>query len=874
MPLLSRLSSFRRNLFHKARAEKDLDDEVRAYLAMLVEEKIRAGMAPEQAHRAARIELGGVEQVKEQVRDIRAGVLLDTLWRDLRYGVRMLARSPGFTAVAVLALALGIGANTAIFSAVHAVLLTPLPYHDPDRLVFVWEDASHLGSPKDGAAPANYFDWKTQNQVFADMAAVVWRTADFTGDGPPEMVNGHDVLGNLFDVLGVRPLLGRTLTAADDAPSENVVIISHRLWQRRFGADPRIIGRPILMYQEKYTVVGVMPGGFHFLQAADYWVPGRFPPGRLASRGQHLLRVIARLKPGITVERAQSDMSAIAKRLENDYPEANRGRGARVVPFAEEYIGNNRLVLLVLLAAAGCVLLIACTNVANLLLARASARGREVALRMALGASRARLLRQMLTESLLLALLGAAAGALLGRLGLQALVYLVPDRLANIVHLRLDPTVLAFTLIVSVATGLLFGIAPAWQASRAALSDALKHGGSGGAGRGPARFRDALVVVEVGLAFVLLIGAGLLFETLLRLRAMDTGFRAGNVLTMRTRLQFPRYRNTQKRLRFFEAVLERVRSLPGVESAGFVNWLPYTSGAAVDEFLIEGRQILPKQQNEALIRNTAGDYLQAMGVRLREGRLLSSDDRADMEPVAVINETFARMFWPNESPLGKRVAVGGGPWRTIVGVIADLRERGLGDPLKPAMYLPVTQMPNFVPADLAIRSTVPPLSLANPVRQAIWEVDREQTVADVRTMEDILDLALSGRRQQMVLLVIFAGVALLLATVGIYGVLWYAVRQRTREIAVRMAVGAARGNVVRMIVAHGLRLTATGLVLGAVAALWLSRLITTLLYGVTATEPRTYALAAGVICAAAAAACLFPAARASRVDPVVALRQE
>jgi predicted permease len=320
--------------------------------------------------------------------------------------------------------------------------------------------------------------------------------------------------------------------------------------------------------------------------------------------------------------------------------------------------------------------------------------------------------------------------------------------------------------------------------------------------------------------------------------------------------------------------LERVRSLPGVESAGFVNWLPYTSGAAVDEFLIEGRQILPKQQNEALIRNTAGDYLQAMGVRLREGRLLSSDDRADMEPVAVINETFARMFWPNESPLGKRVAVGGGPWRTIVGVIADLRERGLGDPLKPAMYLPVTQMPNFVPADLAIRSTVPPLSLANPVRQAIWEVDREQTVADVRTMEDILDLALSGRRQQMVLLVIFAGVALLLATVGIYGVLWYAVRQRTREIAVRMAVGAARGNVVRMIVAHGLRLTATGLVLGAVAALWLSRLITTLLYGVTATEPRTYALAAGVICAAAAAACLFPAARASRVDPVVALRQE
>jgi putative ABC transport system permease protein len=874
MTVLARWSNLWRNLFRKARVEKDLDDEVNAYLAMLVDEKMAAGLTPEQARRAARIECGGVEQVEEQVRDNRAGVLLDTLWRDLRYGARMLARSPGFTAVAVLALGLGIGANTAIFSAVHAVLLTPLPYHDPDRLVFVWEDASHLGSPKDGAAPANYFDWKAQNQVFADMAAVVWRTADFTGDGPPEMVNGHDVLGNLFDVLGVRPLLGRTLTGADDAPGENVVVISHRLWQRRFGGDRHIIGRRIVMYQQPYTVVGVMPRGFHFLQVADYWVPGRFPPGRLASRGQHGLRVIARLKPGITVERAQSDMSAIAKRLEDDYPEANRGRGARVVPFAEEYVGNGRLVLFVLLAAAGCVLLIACTNVANLLLARAGARGREVALRMALGASRARLLRQMLTESLLLALLGAAAGALLGRLGLRALEYLVPDRLANIVHLRLDPGVLAFTLIVSLATGLLFGIAPAWQSTRGALTDALKQGGAGGAGRGPARFRDALVVAEVAVAFVLLIGAGLLIETLLRLRAMDTGFRAENVLTMRTRLQFPRYRNTQKRLRFFEAVLERVRALPGVESAGFVNFLPYTTGAGVDQFSIDGRQILPHQQNEALIRNTAGDYLQAMGVKLREGRLLTSDDRADTEPVVVINHTFARMFWPNESPLGKRVAVGGRPWRTIVGVIDDLRERGLGDPLKPAMYLPVTQMPNFVPADLAIRSSVPPLSLANSVRQAIWEVDREQTVADVRTIEDIVDIALAGRRQQMVLLVIFAGVALLLATVGIYGVLWYAVTQRTREIAVRMAVGAGAGDVVPMIVAHGLKLTAAGLLLGGVAALWLSRLMTAMLYDVTATEPRIYTLAAALICAGAAAAGLVPAARASRVDPVVALRQD
>ena len=798
---------------------------------------------------------------------------------DLRYGVRRLLKSPGFALVAVVALGLGIGANTAIFSLVDRVLIRPMPYADPDRLVTLWEDASYINFPRNTPSVANFEDWKKQNQVFTDLAGSRDRAGSLTGDGPPEMVLGGAVTINLFQVLGVQPLLGRAFTEDDDRPGVNVIILSYGLWQSRYGGDPGVIGRNILVNDAKTTIIGVMPPGFTLpKRKTQFLSPAQFTPQMLNNRATHLLSVIARLKSGITLARAQSDMTAIASRLAQQYPETNRQLGAVVVPLKDQIVGNTGTALLVLLAAAGCVLLIACANVANLLLAKAAAREREMAIRTAMGAARGRLIIQMMTESVMLAVAGGVLGLLLARLSMRVLAALIPTGLPGASQLSIDGRLLAFTLGIALLTGIVFGIAPALETTSLDVSEKLKEGGRAGVGGKRRRFRDALVVAEVALALILLVSAGLLLQTLRNLHAIDAGFNPENILTMSTRLPSPKYADPSKRLAYFDAVVQKVRGLPGVANAGFTSNLPFTSQGYTSGFSLEGRPFAPGTSQNALYREVTNDYLQTLRVRLLEGRLFGNDDRANSLPVVIINETFKKQFWPNESPLGKRVQTSGDntPWQTIVGVVADVRERGLELDMKPAVYLPVVQLPFGWnnPHQLAIRTAMDPHAIAKAAREAIWAVDRDQPIADVRTMDDIVDLEVANHKQQTALLATFAALALVLASLGIYGVLSYAVTQRTREIGVRVALGASIGDVTRMVVGHGIALTVLGIAIGTGAALAVTRSMTKLLVGVKAADPAIYVTVAALLSMVALVACYVPAARAARVDPTIALREE
>jgi putative ABC transport system permease protein len=802
---------------------------------------------------------------------------MQTAFADLRYGFRLLIKSPGFTSIAVLALALGIGANTAIFSLVDRVLIRPLPYAEADRLVMVWEDASFLSFPRNTPAPANYVDWKSQNQVFTDLAATRNRIASLTGDGNPETIIGRGVTANLFDVLGVKPLLGRTFTEQEDRSGERVVLIAYGLWQSRYGGAPGIIGRNILMDGAKTTVVGVMRPDFNFPgRTIQYWEPARFSARDLNNRGSHFLNVVGRLKPGMTAARAQSDMSTIARRLAQQYPNTNKNVGATVVELKDQVVGNTGTALIILLAAAACVLLIACSNVANLLLAKAAGRQREMAIRTALGAARGRLVRQMVTESVLLSLAGGALGLILARVSMRALVSLIPVGVS--MSSGLDSRVLIFNLAISLFTGFLFGLVPAFQIAGTEVGAKLKEGGRGGVGGTGRSFRDALVVAEVALALILLVSAGLLLRTLRNLHAIDAGFNSENILTMTTRLPGTKYADAGKRMNYFDTVLAGVRALPGVERAGFTSNLPFTARGNSNGFSIEGRPFGVGENPDALYREMTTDYLEAMRVRLLEGRFFGSEDRANSLPVVIINETFKKQYWPNESPLGKRIQTSGSntPWQTIIGVVKDVRERGLEIDMKPAVYLPVVQVPFGwnIPSQLAIRTSMSPLAVAKAAREVIWSVDREQPISEVRTMDDIVDLEVADHKQQTTLLGAFAALALVLASLGIYGVLSYAVTQRTREIGLRMALGANANDVTRMVVGQGLALTGLGIAVGLVAAFGLTRTMTKLLVGVAAGDPAIFAGVAALLAVVALVACYVPAFRASRVDPMIALRDE
>ena len=799
------------------------------------------------------------------------------LYAYLRSAFRQIKRNPGFFAVAFAALALGIGANTAIFSAVEGVLLHPLPYADAGKLVMVWEDASYLGFSRNTPAAANYVDWRKENQVFTDMVAIRYANAAFTGDAAPEQLLGRRVTPNFFDVLGVQLAMGRPFTAEEDAAKRKVVVLSYALWQRRFGANPAVVGRSILMDDEATTVIGVMPRGFFFPdRQAEYWIPASFTPEELARRGNHNLEVVARMKPGVTHERAQHDMDVIAARLQQQYPDTNAKVGAVVVPLREQYAGDAATGLWVLQIAAVLVLLIACSNLANLLLARAAGKRREIAVRIALGASRAQIGAQLLTESLLLSVGGGLGGLLVGRVCWSVFEKLVPAQIAGD-GFALNAPVLLFTAAVSILAGVFFGVVPALRATDVSLQESLKEGARAGESRGGVRLRDSLVVAQFAMAFALLVGAALMIETLWNLRRVDLGFRADHLLTMAVPLPNTKYNTNEKLRAFYRDVLDRTRTLPGVKNVGFGSDVPFTSIGDTNGYVIEGAPALrPGEDNDALYREVTAGYLETIGGTLEAGRLLEDRDIESSQQVVVVNEFLAKRHWPGQEAVGKRLKLSGSKetWRTVVGVVKDIRERGLLLDMKPAVYLPVNQVERPGADFLIARTAQDPASVVNALRGAVWSVDKERPVAFIRTMDQLMDENVADRERPMTLLGIFAGLALVLACIGVYGVLAYSVAQRTREIGVRMALGARPGDVTRMILGRGLKLSVVGLLAGAALAGALGVLLRTLLFGVTPAAPLVYAGTAAALIIVALAACVIPAQRAARVDPVVALRDE
>ena len=809
---------------------------------------------------------------------------MHTILQDLRYGIRLLVKRPGFALIAVVTIALGIGANTAIFSLVSAVLLRPLPYNEPDRLVMVWEDASSLGYPENSPAPANYADWKSQNNVFEDMAAYETAGFDLTGDGEPEKVSAYSVSAGFFPLLGVKPQLGRTFLPEEEKPGAGkVVVLAHTLWDTRFGSDSNIIGKPILLDNESYTVIGVMPSNFQFGPKYNrLWVPMRLTPEELADRDNHYLEVLARMKPGVTVEEADAEIKTIMARIARDHPEDAGQLGAYVKPLLNQLTARERLPILLLMAAVGCVLLIACANVAGLLLARAAARSKEIAVRAALGAGRFRIIRQLVTESLVLATIGGVLGLLAASYSFEFLRQLVPPEMALLTNLKIDPGVLGFTLLVSMVTGIVFGLTPALQASRVDLNEALKQGGGRiGFARGQQRLRSALIVAEVAIALVLLVGAGLLIQTLYELQRQYSVLRPEQVLTVRTALSDAKTRDPERRSLFLDQVLERVARLPGVTSVGYTTSVPLAWKGGSNGITIEGRPKEPGVTLDAINRQISSDYLQTLGVPLRAGRYFTQQDAAKSMPAAVINETMARQYWPGEEALGKRFKFGGTgpelPFRTIVGIVADVRQMGVDVPVKPEMYFPYWQVTThrwLAPRDLAIRASVDPESLVPAVTGAIHDVDPNQPVSSVATLAEVLGEDTKARQMGMTLLTAFASLALLLASLGIYGVLSFFVAQHAPEIGVRLALGARQGDVMGLVLKRGMKLALLGLMIGAAGAVALTRLMNALLFGVSATDPLSFAGGALILVGVALLACWIPARRAARVDPMIAMRYE
>jgi putative ABC transport system permease protein len=808
---------------------------------------------------------------------------MQTLLQDLRYGARMLWKNPGFTSIAVITLALGIGANTAIFSVVNAVLLQDLPYRDADRLVMVWEHNRPRNRPMNVVNPANYGDWRAQNGVFEDMAAFVDSRSVLTGDGEPEEVATQFATPNLFSVLGVNAIIGRTFTPDDGRPNQpRAVVLGYGFWQRRFGGEPGVIGRKVTLNRGEATIVGVLPPDFRWFikqgsltgNAAEIWSV-LVLTNEMLQRGGRYLSVVARLKPGVEFERAQVELSGIGARLESQYKEFNTGWGVNVVPVRKQLTGEIRTPLLVLLGAVAFVLLIAGANVANLLLARAATRQREIVVRCALGAGRGRIVRQLLTESLLVSLLGGTAGLLLAWFGADALVSLSPPDLVNLHGVKLSAPVLLFTFGVSLLTGVVFGLAPAFEASRLNLSDALKEGR--GAIGGTSRLRNVFVVSEVALALVLLAGAGLLIRSFARLQGVDPGFDARKVLTMRVALPLAKYHEESRRVNFFQQAVEKLRALPGVESAGAISFLPFAAPPAGTNFDIEGKPKQPAGQDHVTrVAVTDAHYFEAMRIPLRRGRLFTEQEATAMRHVVVINEALARRYFPGEDPLGRRLTINMKNENVpceVIGVVGDVKHEALDAPAEPMTYWPHPELV-YNNMTLVVRARGDAASLAAPAHEVIRSLDAEQPVADVRTMAGWLGRSLAKARFSALLLVIFAVVASVLAGVGIYGVISYATTQRTHEIGLRMALGANRSDVFKLVVGQGMKLALAGVLIGLGGASALTGLIKTLLFGVGAKDPLTFGAIAVLMIVVALVACYIPARRATKVDPMVALRYE
>ncbi len=812
---------------------------------------------------------------------------MGTLWQDLRYGVRMLAKKPGFTAIAVLTLALGTGANTAIFSVVNTVLLRPLPFEHPEQLVTPWGNRDK-GEQQRVVSYPDFVDWRDQTRTLEQVAAYNLVATHLRGEGEPELLSGAAVSADLFPLLGVRLALGRAFTRDEDQPgSAPVIILGYGVWQRRFGSDPNIIGKEVILGNRGATVLGVLPAGFRFpVQATktDFLQPLAPVMGeRVKRRSSYSMRVVARLKPGVTLEQAQAEMRTIAQRLEQQYPDENYRLGVDLVPLHEDIVGSTRPALLMLLSAVGFVLLIACANVANLLLARAAARRKETAIRAALGASRACILRQLLTESLLLSLLGGTLGLLLALWGVDLLVAVSPRDIPRLQDVALDARVLGFATLISIMTGIIFGLAPALQASKTDLNEVLKEGSRGSTeGIRRNRVRSLLIVCEVALSVLVLIGAGLLVKSFLRLREVNPGFDPRHVLTTSLSLGVARYPQGEQQRDFFQKILQRIRALPGIESAGVINPLPFGGSSSSNTFTIEGRPPLdPGETPHSYYRAISPDYFRTMGIPLLKGRAFTERDVKDQPPVLIINETLARRFFAGEDPLGKRIIIGfdpidnpNSPPREIVGVVGDVRHAGLDVKSGAEYYVPYLQAPERN-MDLVVRATPgSPPSTAASIRSAIREVDKDQYIPDIQPMEQLLAESVARRRFSMLLTGLFAALALTLAAVGIYGVISYSVTQRTHEIGVRIALGARTQDVLRLVVGQGMILTSIGVAVGVAVALVVTRVMVSLLYGVSATDPTTFAGISLLLTMVALVACYIPARRATKVDPMVALRYE
>ena len=811
---------------------------------------------------------------------------MNTLWQDLRYGARMLVKSPAVTLVAIIALTLGIGANTALFSVVNAVLLRSLPYSDGERLAIVWENRkSGTGNPQNVINLGNFYDWKDQNSVFVDMAAFFDRNVNLTSDGEPEEVPGQIATTNLFSVLGVNALQGRTFAPDDGKPGQpNVVVISYNLWQRRFGGG-EVVGRKIMLSNLENTIIGVLPPevgwyvskGSMISQPPEIWSPWQVS-NELRERHGRFARAVARLKPGVTLDQAQNEMNIIGARLEQQYPDFNTKWGVNVVPLRTQLTGEIRRPLLVLLGAVGFVLLIACSNVANLLLARASSRKKEIAVRAGLGASRGRIARQLLTESVLLSLVGGAFGLLLAWWGTRALVALSPAGLMDLRSVAVNLRVLGFTFALTLLTGIVFGFVPAIEAARFDLNDSLKEGGKNlGGGSRSHRLRSVFVVTQVALALVLLVGAGLFMKSLSRLRSVEPGFNSNNLLTMRVSLPGRKYDTDPKVMDFFNRTIEQVKALPGVEAVGAINTLPFAgphSGTGVE---VEGQPKLPPGQRLSTgICVTDANYFQAMQIPLKRGRLFTRQEAQEMRHVVVVNETFVRKNLPGLDPLGKRVTINmkdeDSPTE-IIGVVGDTKHLDLVTETEAMAYWPQPELV-YGSMTLVIRTQGEPTSIAASARNVIRSIDPEQPIGEVITMEGLLAKSIARSRFNAILLAVFSLVALVMAAVGIYGVMSYSVQQRTHEIGLRMALGAQRSDVLRLIVKQGIILGSIGVATGLIASFGLTRLIASLLFEVPATDPRTFAAVAGGLFLITLLACYLPAWRATKVDPLVALRYE
>src|SRR5579859_6840590 len=867
-------------------ADHEFEREFEAHLEMLTEENLRRGMTADEAQRAARLRLGGLTQLKETNRELRGLPVIETFLQDTRFALRVLRKNPGFTAVAVLTLALGIGANTAIFSVVYAVLLKPLPYAKSEELFNVFEAQPQAGVTGTGWSYANFAEFREQNRVFSEMAGSQFHQLTLTGRGEPSVVNASVVTPEPVTPFEGQPGAGPVFSPEDGKPgAPPVVILSETLWRRVFGAEPSVIGSSIDLDKRSFTVVGIMPAAFRFPQLTEneqLWIPLAQDPifsHWMPRRGGHWLRVVGRLKAGVSMEQAQAEMDAIGTRLAKEFPEDNHGWTVRMVPLRTMIVGKVRDALLVLLGAVGLVLLIACANIANLLLTRATSRAREIAVRSTLGAGRARIVRQLLSETAVLGLLGGAMGITLAYWGVQALSSLLPESVPQVNAIRVDTLVLGFALLLSLAASCAFGLAPALFAANCNLQGSLREGGGrAGESRNRRRARGILAAGEIALAMVLLVAAGLLLRSFAKLTSVSPGFDARHIVMADISLPQFQYAKAQQWAAFSDELLTRVQALPGMRDSAVVVPRPIADGFVNLGFDIEGSPAASASASRtANYVAVSPDYFRVMGIALRAGRTFDRHDDSSATRVAVISEAMARVYFPNQNPLGKRLTFGFPPdsWapREIVGIVGDVRDVSLGQEPGPMMYVPYAQAP-FWGANMVVKSTLSLASVAAVIRREVQKMDKDLPVTEVVMMPDVIEASVEQPRFRTLLLGVFAGMALALAAIGIFGVISYSVSCRTNEIGIRVALGAQRADVLRQVLTEGAKLALVGLVAGLLGSLAATRLMGTLLFGVKASDPLTFAAVAAILASVTLAACYIPARRATRVDPIVALRYE